>query len=240
MLSYREYRPPASVARWIECAWTLRRDGAVSDWRVPPDGCLDILYDRGSGLRVVGAMSTEQSFDYPDGAWLTGIRFRPGMARLFLHASAALFTDVTAPLEDLWPNRAEQLRNRLDDAISIGDCARILLGALPVPEGSPDPVQQAIEALANAGGNMDMDVLAGQANLSPRQFRRRCPEESGLTPKRLARVLRFRRACRIAELAGRVNWAGIAVDAGYFDQAHFIRDFREFTGAAPTSVFSNT
>jgi AraC-like DNA-binding protein len=240
MQSYREYRPPASLSRWIECAWTFRSGMAVSDSRVPPDGCLDILYDRGSGLRVVGTMSTEQRFDYPDGAWLTGIRFRPGMARLFLHASPALFTDVTAPLEDLWPSRAEQLKNCLDDAICISDCARILLAAVPVPESSPDPVQKAIEALANAGGNMDVDVLASHANLSPRQFRRRCLEESGLTPKRLGRVLRFRHACGIAGMARQANWADIAVEAGYFDQAHFIRDFREFTGAAPMSVFSNT
>jgi AraC-like DNA-binding protein len=75
--------------------------------------------------------------------------------------------------------------------------------------------------------------------LSPRQFRRRCLEESGLTPKRLSRVLRFRHACRIARAAKRPNWSDIALEAGYFDQAHLIRDFHKFTGLTPMAVFSN-
>src|SRR5436190_2769351 len=115
----------------------------------------------------------------------------------------------------------------------------ILFGSLPVPP-APTPVQKAIEALADADGNTDLDNIAWQANLSPRQFRRRCLEESGLTPKRLCRVLRFRRVCRIAADLDRPNWSDIALDTGYFDQAHLIRDFHDFTGVAPMSVFSNT
>jgi AraC-like DNA-binding protein len=87
-------------------------------------------------------------------------------------------------------------------------------------------------------GDIDLDWVARQAGMSERQFRRRCLEESGLAPKQLCRVLRFRRAC---ELGGRgLPWGLIAAEAGYFDQAHLIRDFREFTGATPMSVFSNT
>lgn len=76
--------------------------------------------------------------------------------------------------------------------------------------------------------------------MSPRQFRRRCLEESGLTPKHLARVLRFRHAWRMAHSAAALNWSAIALDAGYCDQAHFIRDFREFTRETPMAVLSNT
>ena len=87
--------------------------------------------------------------------------------------------------------------------------------------------------------SVDLEWVARQANLSSRQFRRRCLEESGLTPKQLCRVLRFRHACQLARGGARVEWAGIAAEAGYFDQAHLIRDFREFAGATPVSVFSN-
>jgi AraC-like DNA-binding protein len=206
---------------------------------VPPDGCLDIVYDRGGGLRAIGTMTAEQRFDYPAGAGLAGIRFRPGVARAFLGASAAELTDGSAPLEDLWPRRARELARQLDDAKSIQRAMGILLGSLPQPAAAPNPVQRAIEALATSHGSADLDSAASQANLSPRQFRRRCLEESGLTPKRLSRVLRFRHACRIARAAGRPNWSDIALEAEYFDQAHLIRDFREFTGLTPMAVFSN-
>jgi AraC-like DNA-binding protein len=236
---YCELPPSPPYARWVECGWSLRSDTAVTGHRVPPDGCLDIIYDRRHGLRAVGTMTTEQRFHFPENVYVAGVRFRPGMAGAFLGVSPAEFTDSSAPLEDLWPNRARELERRLDDAKSIQDAMRILFGSLPVPP-APNPVQEAIEAIAGADGNADLDCVARQANLSPRQFRRRCLEESGLTPKRLCRVLRFRRVCRIAGTLDRPNWSDIALETGYFDQAHLIRDFHDFTGAAPMSVFSNT
>jgi AraC-like DNA-binding protein len=99
-------------------------------------------------------------------------------------------------------------------------------------------VHLALEAMAAAHGDIDLDWVAGQAGMSPRHFRRRCLAESGLTPKHLCRILRFRRACALA--ADRLEWSAIAAQAGYFDQSHLIRDFHEFTGSAPLSVFSKT
>jgi len=89
-------------------------------------------------------------------------------------------------------------------------------------------------------GLVDLDWVAAQSNLSPRHFRRRCLEESGLTPKHLCRVLRFRQASSLALSARKPDWVQIALETGYFDQAHLIRDFRQFTGRPPMSVFSNT
>ncbi|MGP0075398.1 MAG: helix-turn-helix domain-containing protein [Bryobacteraceae bacterium] len=246
MPPYSEQAASVPLSRWVECAWSLESASGVSEHRVAPDGCVDILYDRRDGLRAVGTMTVEQRFNYHEGASMTGVRFRPGMARTFLRLSSAELTDGSAALADLWPRRASELERQLDDAKSIPDAMRILLSNVAAPRSQPNPVQQAIDALTAANGNADLDLLAQQANLSPRQFRRRCLEESGLTPKHLARVLRFRHACQIARAAGRrLDWAVIALDAGYYDQSHFIRDFREFTGRTPMSdlpmaVLSNT
>ncbi|HEX5229777.1 MAG TPA: helix-turn-helix domain-containing protein [Bryobacteraceae bacterium] len=241
---YREQAPSRLLSDWVECAWSFETGSAV-EGRVPPDGCVDILYDREKGLRVIGAMTVEQRYDHVPGTFITGVRFRPGMAGTFLGASPAELTDGSVSLDDLWPRRSRDLQQRLDDAMSIRDAMRLLIDSVAAPESAPSPVQRAIDALTLANGNADLDALARHANLSPRQFRRRVLEESGLTPKHLARVLRFRHACQIARAAGRrPDWAVIALDAGYFDQSHFIRDFREFTGRTPVSlsvsVLSNT
>jgi AraC-like DNA-binding protein len=213
---------------------------AVLGHRVPPDGCIDIVYDRSHGLRAIGTMTREQRFHYPEGAYLTGIRFRPGMATTFLGISAAELTDTSVRLEDLWPRRARQLTRHMDDASSIQAAMQILFDNLPAPNNVLTPTQRAVQALTIANGNADLDVAARQANLSVRQFRRRCLEESGLTPKRICRVLRFRHACRLARQANGQNWSAIAMEAEYFDQSHLIRDFQEFTGYTPMAVFSNT
>jgi transcriptional regulator GlxA family with amidase domain len=117
----------------------------------------------------------------------------------------------------------------------------VLAAALPAPAGASDPVQRAIDAMVRAGGALEVEPLARHANLSPRQFRRRCLEEAGLAPKQLSRVLRFRRALGLLQ-SGAPAGAQLAAECGYYDQAHFIHDFREFSGQTPgayASVFSN-
>lgn len=131
---------------------------------------------------------------------------------------------------------ARPLRRRLDDAPAAADRLRILTGALAPPKQPSGPVERALRFLTAANGIADVDWMARQAGMSPRQFRRRCLEDAGLGPKRLARVLRFRYANRLAAAARRPDWSSVAASAGYFDQAHLIRDFREFTGRTPAAA----
>lgn len=235
---YRERAVGRSLASWLECGWRVETREPVASYAVRPDGCLDILYSREEGLRVVGAMTAERRLDLPAGASAAGIRFQPGMAGAFLHAAPGELTDRILPAEAVWGRRARELSERLQDAPSAAGWNAILLERLRPPD-APNPVQRAIAAMAAAHGVVDLDWIARQANLGARQFRRRCLEEAGLAPKQLCRVLRFRRACQLAAGQRRPEWAGIAADTGYFDQAHLIRDFHEFAGAAPMTVFSN-
>ena len=226
------------MGRWIECTWWLETATAVRAYAVRPDGCIDIVYARESGAQVVGAMTAERRIDLAAGARTMGVRFHPGMAGAFLGASPGEFTDRTVALEDVWGGAARQLQRRLADARTLEECLGIMRDALAAPPGEPDGVQRAIGAMTAAHGDLDLDWAARHAGLSARQFRRRCLEESGLSPKHLCRVLRFRRACALA--ARGAGWVSVAGDAGYFDQAHLIRDFREFTGGTPMAVFSKT
>jgi len=233
---YCEHHPAPALERWVECFWQVHRDAPTIDWAVPPDGCLDIIYSRELGLRAIGTMTVEQRFHYAGRMETVGVRFQPGMAGPFLKLPPVVLTDESAALEDLWGSSARQLRRRLDDAPEPADCLRVLAGALAAPKQARGPVERALHFLTAANGMADVDWMARQAGMSPRQFRRRCVEEAGLGPKRLARVLRFRYANRLAAAARRPDWSSIAASAGYFDQAHLIRDFREFTGRTPAAA----
>jgi transcriptional regulator GlxA family with amidase domain len=138
-------------------------------------------------------------------------------------------------LESVLGRGARELEQRL---LNTHNPVLLLAEWLDVPAAPPSPIQQAIAAMVRANGQVNLERIAEQAGLSPRHFRRRCLEESGLTPRHLARVLRFRHALALGAQSRR-NWASIAAEAGYFDQAHMIRDFREFTGSTPMAVFSN-
>jgi len=100
-----------------------------------------------------------------------------------------------------------------------------------------DPVEKSLAWLAECGGQVSMDALANAASLSPRQFRRICVERTGLSPKHLARVLRFRQATKYAN-GQRPDWADVAIASGYYDQAHLINEFKELAGVSPAQFSS--
>jgi AraC-like DNA-binding protein len=237
-MQYREQGAARGLDRWVECVWAVESAEAVEGYAVRPDGCLDILWS-GTGLEVVGAMTAEQKYDLAPGAVTCGLRFRPGMAASFLRVPAGELTDRVIRLEDLWGAAARGLESRLGEAGSSEERLAMLAATVRPPAPAPNAVQQAIEAMTASHGDVDLEWMARQARMSERQFRRRCLEESGLGPKQLCRVLRFRRACELGQRG--LPWGLVAVEAGYFDQAHLIRDFREFAGGSPSmSVFSNT
>ena len=237
-VTYREVTPPLDLIRFAECFWFSETSHSVR-YSVPPDGCLDIVYSSEAGLRVVGAMTIAQTFDLKPRTHTIGVRFRPGMARMMLGVAPPELTDRVAPLDELWGRQANRLADQLAYAKSAEERLAVLSGALNRPAVQLTPVQRAIEYMGSMQGRVDLDYLARQANLSSRQFRRKCLEESGLSPKRLSRILRLRCAGLLAQREPHPNWAEIAAEAGYFDQAHLIRDFREFLGKTPMSVLSN-
>jgi AraC-like DNA-binding protein len=231
-MPYREQPAPRALSRWIECAWSIETAAPLHAYPVRPDACIDIVYSA-AGLQLVGAMTVERRFDLAANALTAGIRFRPGMAPSFLRIPAIELTNQMLP----WDTQPE-LANRIADARSAAECREILLTALRPLAEAPNGVQRAIEAVTRSHGDIHLEWVARQAGMTARQFRRRCLEESGLAPKQLCRVLRFRRACTLARQG--LPWGLVAAEAGYFDQAHLIHDFRDFTGDTPMSVFSNT
>src|SRR5262249_3411363 len=98
------------------------------------------------------------------------------------------------------------------------------------PLEAPDPAQRALSLLPAAA--IPLDRIALDAGLSERHLRRACIERTGVSPKYLRRILRFREAAQRLR-GGQPSWAQFAAACGYYDQAHFIREFQEFAGCTP-------
>jgi AraC-like DNA-binding protein len=232
-MRYRELPPSPEFAEAIECFWRMESEG---DHRVTPDGCADIVLSE-SGLVAVGAMTAFE--DIGTRAVTMGVRFQPAMWARQLKIDAQELTDRVVPLEDVWGKRARAVASRLDPGMPMEEVRRAFESVLE-PVRREDPFQRAVAALRE--GQMSVDELADQCGLSARQLRRVSLRKAGLTPKFLARVLRFRRATSLLAWGRAVE---IALECGYYDQAHLINEFREFTGRAPFSSasvadFSNT
>jgi AraC-like DNA-binding protein len=234
---YREFAPSPRFASHVECFWSHVSDVPISRFRVLPDGCADIIFERPArsygGLAIVGTMTSAHTFEIPARQFTFGVRFRPAMGARFLRVPAGEIMDASIPLTDTWSGpAARRLLQQLGESRSPRECITRLEYALGEPRPL-DSFEKAIACLAKGHGQIAVEDLAGAAGIGPRQFRRICLERTGLTPKRLARILRFRHALAHASSERKGHWADVALECGYYDQAHLINEFREFAGTPP-------
>jgi AraC-like DNA-binding protein len=103
------------------------------------------------------------------------------------------------------------------------------------PPGLHPAVAFALTAFDRVPITTSIEAVTDAIGLSAKRFIERFKIEVGVTPKRYCRIRRFQRAVTLAHRGHHVDWAQVALDCGYFDQAHFIHDFRSFAGLTPTS-----
>ena len=242
MTGYREYPALKCLAPYVECFWSHETIGAIVH-PVLPDGCFDILLiragERSQNLLLVGTMTQAQSFELCDAITL-GVRFRPGMFPLFVRIPGTELVDQSIALEEVWGVKANNLNRKLSEC-SLTECIREIQGQLlkeldTQPKAQPllSSTQRALSWAAGQGGNVRIEDLASLTGLSTRQFRRVCLDLTGVTPKQLCRILRFRHVAAHLTKPTISDWANAALDCGYYDQAHFNNEFRTLAGITPS------
>ena len=238
---YQEFPPSAQLKPFIECFWSVEQGEPIPEYPVLPDGCVDIVYSPGTStspeLQLVGAMTHARKFALPARQFQFGVRFRPGMSQAFLPLPGLETTDQSIALSELWGAASRRLTDQISEAQSALQCIRLLEGSLPNP-GDITVVQRVCASIEQQGGQVRMDDLASQVGLSARQLRRLFFEGVGLSPKHFCRIIRFRDSLSRLPQAARGGWAQVALECGYYDQAHFINEFREFSGCTPGEFVS--
>ena len=161
-------------------------------------------------------------------------RFRPFGLSAFLAVPLHELKDRVTPIVDLWDGPAGRLEQALGDARTdadrAGEAERFFLDRLR--SGVDRAIEVTVAAILRARGQARLEPLARDTGLSLRQIERRFRDAVGVGPKALSRVVRFQEVLR--RLSGDEPWVDVALDCGYYDQAHLIRDFRDFVGLAPS------
>lgn len=260
-MRFRQSPPIRALQAVVECLWTLESDGVPSGEIEPvlPDGCPELvmhfgdrferLYadgtvERQSDLLFAGQL-TNQITLRPAGAVATlGVRFRPGSAAAILHMPQQPLKGTTLGIDSLDGSLSRELAAVMNGSRSLADaidrvqhvlCARLDARWLD------SRVLAAVAMIRQQHGQIDIDTVAHHTEMTRRNLERRFDSLVGISPKRLARIVRFQRALRMlstrAETRGPHSPVGsgaaMALECGYADQPHFIRDFTELAGCAP-------
>jgi AraC-like DNA-binding protein len=243
--------------RYVELEPAAPLRGRVRFWRlsgaggerapepVLPDGCVELIVHLGDPFRVW----TERGLELQPRLLLAGPGTRPVRlaptgridvigARFEAGAASALaplaeLVDVIPALDAVRGELAHGLGEELAEPRRGERWTDVLTRRLAPWLRAVDPlVERAVARLRASNGRVTIDALAGELGLSTRQLERRFHAHVGFGPKLFARLTRFQHAWRTAGCAP--SLAALAARAGYFDQAHLVRDFRQFAGAPPS------
>ena len=165
---------------------------------------------------------------------------KPLGVRAILGVASEEISSLVLNLTDIWGNRADTLIDALLGAHTWHERFAVLDQAFlsKLNPFSPQPeICWAWERLSKSHGSVPVQQLAREIGYSRRHFSERFREIIGATPKLVARVLRFERACRLIA-RNRLGLAQIASGCGYYDQAHMTREWCAFAGCSPKAWIS--
>ena len=170
------------------------------------------------------------------------LHITPAGARALFGMPARELVTTVVPLDAVWGTTATELIERVGEADSWDArfaaidrvLARAAAGRAEVPTSVRPETAEAMRRLVTVSGDIDIGSVATDVGWSRRHLSEQFGAEYGVTPKEMARVLRFERSKVLFVRGARRTLAEIAAECGYADQAHMAREWRTLAGASPT------
>lgn len=206
-----------------------------SDPSVPPAVLADGWF--------MGVWTRRFLVEYPARVRLLGVHFKPWGISPFAGLPATELRDRWVPVDAVWPRSLDRIRNQAGDSASAAETLRVLERELrsrlvQVPPRGLGLVRRAGGRLEASRGAVPVGALTDAAGVSGTHLAAQFKSHVGVTPKRVARIYRFAELIVSVDASRPVDWAELAHTAGYFDQAHFSREFKDFTGHTPTEYLA--
>jgi AraC-type DNA-binding domain-containing proteins len=254
---YQEFIPHATLQHSIKRFWILEKEYTADDnvEEVTPDACVELIFNFGSPyVQTIGSTKRELSSPCLVGLLskplrlqcsglvkLVAVRFYAWGALTFLKDAEHRNNATTVELNPMW----QQVVERAAEYVQAGEYQKaveqiedFLISLRLDTLFDPQQVRAAAKLLYHTKGQFRVAELADYCNLSVRQLQRQFDETTGVSPKKLARAIRFEAIRERLMFDPQANLTDLAHEFGYTDQAHFIKDFKAFTDKTP-SEFAN-
>jgi AraC-like DNA-binding protein len=248
--------PSPPLSDFISCIW-FQEDYLPPHpkERALPDGSVEViivlrgdrLAGRGQALNssyeqtcaslVYGPRTEVFLIDTSSPRSILGIHFKPGGAFPFFGIPADELHNHILPLDLFWGSQTDDLRERLAATRSVAERFHLMETFLRARVATPlirhPAVDYALRIFQSPFNAFRVADVVDRVGLSSRRFSQLFREQVGMTPKAFHRLYRFQNALHRIVASEQVSWADLALACGYFDQAHFIHDFKAFSGLTP-------
>jgi AraC-like DNA-binding protein len=247
---FKRIAPSVSIQPFIECYWIVEDDDTTPVCqKIIPDGFPEIIVHYGDPYKILIKDEWEQQADFLLAGQLTkffylentgktgvlGIKLKPTVLSRLFGLSMKEYTDTVVSIREDDKNfttikqigasgnsheKAVQELNQFFEAIVLEKKIR------------PTALDQAVNLVFERKGMVNIRQLAAETFLSERQLLNQFRQQVGLSPKLLARIVRLNYIFQLVK-ENKEKWTSLAYEAAYFDQSHFIKDFKQFTGESP-------
>lgn len=250
-LTHYTILPPLQPFIKLICTMDCEGDTDTCHITVLPDACVELFVNYSTTplaiidheiyhQSIVSARMTRPiSVQMRKGAGCIAVCFYPGMAHRFFNVAMHELTDKNTSLNDLWKGLTPALEERL--ANTPGDNERVALLQHYLVQQCNKENGDAVLAYCLSQAHAIKDLLpvsqlVNATGISQRQLARKFQQYVGVSPKEYLSVTRFVRALEQLKKYPELSLTQIAYESGYYDQAHFNRDFKNYTGLAPGDV----
>ncbi len=258
-IKYTEIKPSRGLTDYVESYWHIGLHGSPSD--VSPanicipkgtvelivtlnNGKTEVLSDEGwtelENVIVVGIQSSAVTWRIYGGTQKFGIRLKPETFLLLFGLPVADLYQKYVGIESLVGNRLNwfinMLREAPDTQARIQMVESFLCKKLAIGKAGESQLTRALRTIWKEEGNISTASLSKSVYLGERQLQRLFKNTVGISPKLYSRIIRFRSAYEQAISGKSPGWTDVAYNSGYTDQAHFVKDFKTFTGHTPTAL----
>lgn len=241
-VTYREFLPDSGLQDLIYCYWELKTTKTLDEpfrYCVVADGCIDIFFElkKPEESYVMGFCKKYTEFPLDTRFHYVGVRFLPSMFPQLFRLNASTLSNRYEALKAIAPETANFIKHTFHERSSAEEIMLnfdgYFLSHLATVTFDNDPrFYEALSMILNSFGTVDVEKYLN-TGISARQLRRLFEFYVGTSPKTFSKVIRFQKVLQ----AENRSQSQVFFDAGYYDQAHFIKDFKAFYGITPGKVF---
>jgi len=258
---FKEIAPDARLKPFIKCLYFYQSDSAAGyDDIVFPSGNMEVIFNLGSGnwqakkdndyyttppIEFWGQITKPLAIKSIGRNTMLGIRFYPHTAAYFFNEKLSEFNNEVVSAADIFGSSLKQLHEQLLEAASLERQVKLaedyFADRLLISEKRHHKLKLVvgfINSITNHAGAMRVTDIPARNRISSRYLNMLITEYTGLQPKLLAKINRFQHSLALVNSSSQ-NFTSIAFEAGYFDQSHFIREFKSFTGITPNTFAAN-
>ena len=260
LVDYRGRVPAAPLDLFIDDIYVLSGEPTHRRLNVPPMPSAHLFINLAEPVTLVDSLRPSVPTVFTDawfmGVWtrrfeiefdarvrVVGVHFKPWGLSPFVRVPSHEVRDRWIPAEAQWDASSPRLRERLGSAATPAIALQILEAELrsqlvAAPPRGLELVNHTAVRLERSWGALPISSLADGAGISGNHLATQYASHVGVTPKRLARIYRFARLILSVDARHPVDWPVLAQTAGFFDQAHLSKEFKEFTGQTPTDYLA--